>query len=185
MGYDLALSAANYGASVTLISGPTHLSINHESVQLIKINSAEEMYFQCHKYFKTSDVFIGAAAVADYKPKNPALHKIKKSQESFAIELEKTKDILQSLGNIKENQFLIGFALETENEIENAKLKIQKKNLDLIVLNSLQDKGAGFGVTTNKVTLIDSNYNLYPMELKSKEKVANDILNKIIAHYEA
>ena len=103
----------------------------------------------------------------------------------LAIELEKTKDILQSLGNIKENQFLIGFALETENEIENAKLKIQKKNLDLIVLNSLQDKGAGFGVTTNKVTLIDSNYNLYPMELKSKEKVANDILNKIIAHYEA
>lgn len=185
MGYDLALSAANYGASVTLISGPTHLSINHESVQLIKINSAEEMYFQCHKFFKTSDVFIGAAAVADYKPKNPSVHKIKKNEESFVIELEKTKDILESLGNSKENQLLIGFALETENEIENAKLKIQKKNLDLIVLNSLQDKGAGFGVTTNKVTLIDRNFNVFPMELKSKEEVANDILIKIIAHYEA
>jgi phosphopantothenoylcysteine decarboxylase/phosphopantothenate--cysteine ligase len=185
MGYDLALSAANYGASVTLISGPTHLSINHESVQLIKINSAEEMYLQCHKFFKTSDVFIGAAAVADYKPKNPSVHKIKKNEESFVIELEKTKDILESLGNCKENQLLIGFALETENEIENAKLKIQKKNLDLIVLNSLQDKGAGFGVTTNKVTLIDRNFNVFPMELKSKEEVANDILIKIIAHYEA
>ena len=185
MGYDLALSAANYGASVILISGPTHLTINHESVQLIKINSAEEMYFQCHKYFNTSDVFIGAAAVADYKPKNPSVHKIKKNEESFVIELEKTQDILESLGNSKENQLLIGFALETENEIENAKLKIQKKNLDLIVLNSLQDKGAGFGVTTNKVTLIDRNFNIFPKELKSKEEVANDILIKIIAHYEA
>jgi len=185
MGYDLALSAANYGASVVLISGPTHLSINHESVQLIKINSAEEMYSQCHNYFKTTDVFIGAAAVADYKPKKPSIHKIKKTEESFVIELEKTKDILESLGSIKQNQFLIGFALETENEIDNAKLKVQKKNLDLIVLNSLQDKGAGFGVTTNKVTFIDSNFNVSPMELKSKEEVANDILIKIIAHYEA
>jgi phosphopantothenoylcysteine decarboxylase/phosphopantothenate--cysteine ligase len=185
MGYDLALSAANYGASVILISGPTHLSIAHDFVQVININSAEEMYTECQKYFKTSDVFIGAAAVADYKPKNPALHKIKKSEDSFVIELEKTKDILHSLGESKENQFLIGFALETENEIENAKLKVQKKNLDLIVLNSLQDKGAGFGGSTNKVTFIDSNFNVFPMELKSKEEVANDILIKIIAHYEA
>ena len=185
MGYDLALCAANYGASVILISGPTHLSINHDLVQKINISSAEEMYFQCHQYFKSSDVFIGAAAVADYKPKNPENHKIKKSDESFVLELEKTKDILQSLGKIKENQFLIGFALETENEFENAKQKIQKKNLDLIVLNSLQDKGAGFGGTTNKVTFIDSDFNLFPMDLKSKEEVANDILIKIIAHYEA
>ncbi|MDH4404278.1 MAG: bifunctional phosphopantothenoylcysteine decarboxylase/phosphopantothenate--cysteine ligase CoaBC [Flavobacterium sp.] len=185
MGYDLALSAANYGASVILISGPTQMSISHELVQVININSAEEMFVQCHNYFKTSDVFIGAAAVADYKPKYPALHKIKKSEESLVIELEKNKDILESLGLIKEKQYLIGFALETENEIENAKLKIQKKNLDLIVLNSLQDKGAGFGGTTNKVTLIDSNFNVSPMELKSKVEVANDILIKIIAHYEA
>jgi len=185
MGYDLALSAANYGASVILISGPTQMSISHELVQVININSAEEMFVQCHNYFKTSDVFIGAAAVADYKPKYPALHKIKKSEESLVIELEKNKDILESLGLIKEKQYLIGFALETENEIENAKLKIQKKNLDLIVLNSLQDKGAGFGGTTNKVTIIDSNFNVSPMELKSKVEVANDILIKIIAHYEA
>ena len=185
MGYDLALCAANYGASVILISGPTQMSISHELVQVININSAEEMFVQCHNYFKTSDVFIGAAAVADYKPKNPALHKIKKSEETLVIELVKNKDILESLGLIKEKQYLIGFALETENEIENAKLKIQKKNLDLIVLNSLQDKGAGFGGITNKVTLIDSNFNVSPMELKSKEEVANDILIKIIAHYDA
>lgn len=185
MGYDLALSAANFGASVILISGPTHLSITHEFIQVIKVNSAAEMYEQCHKYFKTSDVFIGAAAVADYKPKNIANHKIKKSEDSFIIELEKTKDILESLGKCKKNQFVLGFALETDNEIENAKLKIQKKNLDLIVLNSLKDKGAGFGGTTNRVTFIDNNFNVFPMELKSKEEVANDILIKIIAHYEA
>ena len=185
MGYDLALCAANYGASVILISGPTHLSINHDFVQVINVNSAQEMYDHCHKHYKTSDVFIGAAAVADYKPKNQAFHKIKKSEDSFVIELEKTKDILESLGKSKENQFLIGFALETENEIENAKLKIQKKNLDLIVLNSLQDKGAGFGGSTNKVTFIDNKFKVFPMELKSKEEVANDILIKIIAHYEA
>jgi phosphopantothenoylcysteine decarboxylase/phosphopantothenate--cysteine ligase len=185
MGYDLALCAANYGASVILISGPTHLSINHVFVQVINVNSAQEMYDHCHKHYKTSDVFIGAAAVADYKPKNQAFHKIKKSEDSFFIELEKTKDILESLGKSKENQFLIGFALETENEIENAKLKIQKKNLDLIVLNSLQDKGAGFGGSTNKVTFIDNKFKVFPMELKSKEEVANDILIKIIAHYEA
>ena len=185
MGYDLALCAANYGASVILISGPTHLSINHDFVQVINVNSAQEMYDHCHKHYKTSDVFIGAAAVADYKPKNQAFHKIKKSEDSFFIVLEKTKDILESLGKSKKNQFLIGFALETENEIENAKLKIQKKNLDLIVLNSLQDKGAGFGGSTNKVTFIDNKFKVFPMELKSKEEVANDILIKIIAHYEA
>jgi len=185
MGFDLAQSAANFGASVILISGPSHLSIENNLVQLIRVVSAQEMYEECHKYFATSDVFIGAAAVADYKPKNSAVHKIKKSEDTLSIELEKTKDILASLGSIKENQFLIGFALETENEIENAKLKIQKKNLDLIVLNSLQDKGAGFGSLTNKVTFIDKYFKVEPMELKSKEAVADDILNKIIVHYDS
>jgi phosphopantothenoylcysteine decarboxylase/phosphopantothenate--cysteine ligase len=185
MGFDLAQSAANFGASVILISGPSHLSIENNLVQLIRVVSAQEMYEECHKYFGTSDVFIGAAAVADYKPKNSAVHKIKKSEDTLTIELEKTKDILASLGSIKENQFLIGFALETENEIENAKLKVQKKNLDLIVLNSLQDKGAGFGSLTNKVTFIDKDFKVESMELKSKEAVADDILNKIIAHYDA
>ena len=113
------------------------------------------------------------------------LYKIKKDSSEFSIELEKTKDILSSLGAVKEKQFLIGFALETENEIENAKLKVQKKNLDLIVLNSLQDEGAGFGTTTNKITFIDRNFSIELMELKSKEEVAIDILNKVITHYDA
>ena len=185
MGFDLAQSAANFGASVILISGPSHLSIENNLVQLIRVVSAQEMYDECHKYFASSDVFIGAAAVADYKPKNSAVHKIKKSADSLTIELVKTKDILASLGSIKKNQFLVGFALETENEIENAKLKVQKKNLNLIVLNSLQDEGAGFGSLTNKVTFIDKDFKVEPMELKSKEAVADDILNKIIAHYDA
>jgi phosphopantothenoylcysteine decarboxylase/phosphopantothenate--cysteine ligase len=126
---------------------------------------------------------VAAAAVADYKPKHVAQQKIKKAASNFVIELEKTKDILASLGLLKEKQYLIGFALETENEIENAKLKIQKKNLDLIVLNSLQDEGAGFGKATNKVTFIDKFFHIEPMELKSKEAVAEDILNKIIMHF--
>lgn len=179
MGYDLALEAANRGAEVILISGPSHLNIQHSNVQLIKITTAEEMYEECHRYYKDVDVAIAAAAVADYRPKSVANHKIKKSCETFSIELEKTKDILASLGQQKENQFLIGFALETENEIEHAKLKIQKKNLDLIVLNSLNDEGAGFGKLTNKITFIDKSFQINPMPLKSKEEVAKDILDKI------
>jgi phosphopantothenoylcysteine decarboxylase / phosphopantothenate---cysteine ligase len=184
MGFDIAQSAANLGASVILVSGPTHLKIANNFVKVIRVVSAQEMYAACHNYFDDVDVMIAAAAVADYKPKKVASNKIKKSADDLTIELEKTKDILASLGEIKKNQFLIGFALETENEIENAKMKIQKKNLDLIVLNSLQDEGAGFGKPTNKITFIDSNFMVEPMELKSKEAVADDILNKVIAHYE-
>ena len=183
MGFDIAQSAANYGATVILISGPTHFKINHPLVQFIPVVSAQEMYDACHQYYADVDVAIAAAAVADYKPKIIAEQKIKKAADSFTIELEKTKDILASLGDIKKNQFLIGFALETENEIENAKAKIQKKNLNLIVLNSLQDQGAGFGKATNKVTFIDSSFNVEPMDLKSKEEVADDILNKVIMHF--
>ena len=183
MGFEIAHEAAKLGAEVTLISGPSHLNISDKSIHLIRVVSAEEMYNACHQYFENTDIAIAAAAVADYRPKNIASQKIKKTESSFTIELERTKDILASLGEIKNNQFLIGFALETENEIENAKLKIQKKNLDLIVLNSLQDVGAGFGTPTNKVTFIDKNLNVEPMDLKSKGKVARDILNKVIAHY--
>jgi phosphopantothenoylcysteine decarboxylase/phosphopantothenate--cysteine ligase len=185
MGFDIANEAANLGAEVILVSGPTHLKVKNNSIKAINVFSAEEMYTACHEYFNNVDVAIAAAAVADYRPKNVAFQKIKKSESSFSIELEKTKDILASLGEIKKNQFLIGFALETENEIENAKLKIQKKNLDLIVLNSLQDEGAGFGKPTNKITFIDKNFRIEPMELKSKEEVAIDILNKVISHYDA
>jgi len=184
MGFDIAESAANYGAEVILISGPTHLNTINPVINLIRVTSAKEMYDACHKYFNSVDVAICAAAVADYKPKFVAEQKIKKTEASFTIELEKTQDILASLGKIKQNQFLIGFALETENEIENAKLKIQKKNLDLIVLNSLQDEGAGFGKATNKITFIDKDFIVEPMDLKSKELVANDIMNKVISFNE-
>lgn len=183
MGFDIAQTAADLGATVTLISGPTHCRINHSLVQVIQVVSAQEMYDACHQYYHDADVAIAAAAVADYRPKNVANQKIKKAADDFTIELEKTKDILASFGELKKNQFLIGFALETENEIKNAKAKIQKKNLDLIVLNSLRDEGAGFGKPTNKVTFIDSEFGIESLDLKSKEAVAGDILNKVIAHF--
>ncbi|HRL70168.1 MAG: bifunctional phosphopantothenoylcysteine decarboxylase/phosphopantothenate--cysteine ligase CoaBC [Flavobacterium sp.] len=183
MGFDIALSAANLGASVILVSGPTHCKVSNPLIKVVSVVSAEEMYIACHQFYADVDVAIAAAAVADYRPKNVAQQKIKKAADDFVIELEKTKDILASLGEQKKNQFLIGFALETENEIENAKLKIQKKNLDLIVLNSLQDQGAGFSKPTNKVTFIDKFFNIEPMELKTKEAVADDILNKVISHF--
>lgn len=185
MGFDIANCAANLGAEVVLVSGPSHFKTSNKSINLVKVVSAEQMYQACHEFYKDVDVAIAAAAVADYRPKNVASQKIKKCDASFTIELEKTKDILASLGEVKENQFLIGFALETENEIENAKLKIQKKNLDLIVLNSLQDEGAGFGKPTNKITFIDKDFQIQPMDLKSKEEVAIDIINKVIQHFHA
>ena len=126
-----------------------------------------------------------AAAVADYKAKNVSNQKIKKKDATLSIELEPTKDILASLGAIKENQFLVGFALETDNEIENAKSKLQRKNLYMIVLNSLQDKGAGFATNTNKITIIDKDLNEKIFELKSKEAVSIDILNEIILKLDA
>ena len=138
------------------------------------------MYKACHTYFKEVDIAILSAAVADYKPKNIADQKIKKKDATLTMELTPTKDILASLGEIKENQFLVGFALETNNEIENAKNKIKRKNLDAIVLNSLQDKGAGFATNTNKITIIDKNLNEKAFELKSKVEVAKDIMNEIV-----
>ena len=183
MGFDIAQCAANFGATVILVTGPSQLRLESNLIKIVRVIAAQDMYDACYHYFDDVDVVIAAAAVADYKPKNIALQKIKKAADNFTLELEKTKDILASFGENKKNQFLIGFALETENEIENAKLKIQKKNLDLIVLNSLQDAGAGFGKPTNKVTFIDKNFNIEPMILKSKEDVAIDIINKIIKNY--
>jgi len=184
MGYDIAMEAANKGAEVILVSGPSHLTIKHHLIKLVDVVSAQEMYDQCLSNFDNVDVTIAAAAVADYRPISVANQKIKKSKANLTIELEKTKDILATLGLKKKNQFLIGFALETENEIENAKGKIINKNLDLIVLNSLNDKGAGFGHATNKVTFIDKNFTIEALSLKSKEDVAQDIVNKIIKNYE-
>jgi len=183
MGYDIALAAANEGAEVVLVSGPTHLKVQHNLIKVVMVTSSQDMYTACHEYFDDMDAAVAAAAVADYRPKTVAPQKIKKNESTLTLELEKTKDILASLGEKKKVQFLIGFALETENEIENAKAKIVKKNLDLIVLNSLNDEGAGFGKATNKVTFIDKDFNEEPMELKTKEAVAQDIINKIKRHY--
>ena len=185
MGFDIANEAANKGAEVILVTGPTHLNVQNSTIKLIRVISAQEMYDACHEFYNSVDVAIAAAAVADYRPKNVANQKIKKNDTTFSIELEKTKDILASLGEQKKNQYLIGFALETENEIEHAKQKIQKKNLDLIVLNSLNDEGAGFGKATNKVTFISKDFTIEPKELKSKEAVAQDIINKVIQFYDA
>jgi phosphopantothenoylcysteine decarboxylase/phosphopantothenate--cysteine ligase len=184
MGFDIAQALADLGAEVTLVSGPTHLTIQHSHINLVKVISAMQMYEACHEVFSDMDVVVAAAAVADYRPKVVASQKIKKQDTSLQIELEKTQDILASMGAKKEKQFLVGFALETENEVENAMQKIQKKNLDLIVLNSLNDEGAGFGKATNKVTFIDKNKNIEQFPLKTKEEVAQDIVNKIIRHYE-
>ena len=180
MGFELANVMSRLGAEVTLITGPTREKISNSLVTLVPITSAEEMYVAAHEYFLNSDVVICAAAVADYKPKNIATQKIKKKETTFNIELVKTKDILASLGAIKKEQFLIGFALETNNEIENAKVKLERKKLDFIVLNSLQDKGAGFGKSTNKISIIDKDDSLTSFELKSKKDVATDIVNYLL-----
>ncbi len=183
MGYAIAKALADLGAEVVLISGPTSLSLQHSKINLVKVVSAQDMYEACHRFYHDTDVMIASAAVADYRPKQVAQQKIKKKDTELILELEKTKDILASLGAIKKHQLLIGFALETENEIEHAKQKIQKKNLDLIVLNSLNDQGAGFGGTTNKVTFIDKNFNIEQFPLKSKDEVAQDIALIILKHY--
>ena len=185
MGFEIAKSAANLGAKVTLVSGPTHQNIDHNHVILKPVVSAQEMYNEVHKHFKDSDIAILSAAVADYRPKKVADKKIKKKDSTFTIELEKTKDILRSLGEAKSNQFLVGFALETNDELANAKGKLRSKNLDLIVLNSLQDEGAGFGESTNKVTFITSTDEVIEHELKSKAEVAQDLIQQILKQLHA
>jgi len=179
MGFELAKSAANLGAEVFLVTGPTYQKVKHSLIHIIPVISAQEMYVASHKYFNTVDVAILSAAVADYRPKEVATSKIKKKGETLTLELEKTKDILASLGAIKTNQLLVGFALETDNELEYAKGKLKNKNLDLIVLNSLKDKGAGFKTDTNKITIIDNKNNINAYQLKSKAEVAIDILSVI------
>jgi phosphopantothenoylcysteine decarboxylase/phosphopantothenate--cysteine ligase len=180
MGYAIAEVAASLGAQVTLISGPVSLKIKNEAINVIDVTSASEMFEATHRYFKNCDIAILSAAVADFTPKEVALQKIKKKEETITIALNKTKDILASLGEIKSNKYLVGFALETQNELENAKTKLKKKNLDLIVLNSLNDKGAGFKSDTNKITLISKDNKIVPFNVKPKKEVANDILQHII-----
>lgn len=185
MGFELAKKAADLGGNVILVSGPTCLDVKHSSIQLVRVTSAEEMYKACHQYYADMDVAICAAAVADYRPKSIATEKVKKKEGDMFIELERTPDILMSLGKNKINQFLVGFALETQNELENAKGKLKKKNLDGIVLNSLKDDGAGFGSTTNKITFIDKNSEIKTFGLKTKSEVASDIWEEIISRIHA
>ncbi|GAA3625546.1 bifunctional phosphopantothenoylcysteine decarboxylase/phosphopantothenate--cysteine ligase CoaBC [Flavivirga jejuensis] len=185
MGFEIAKAAANLGAEVILVTGPTHQKVSHALIQVFPVTSAQEMYDSVHTYFKNVDVAVLSAAVADFKPKEVASQKIKKKEPTLTLELEKTKDILASLGEIKKNQYLVGFALETNDEIENAKGKLKRKNLNLIVLNSLNDKGAGFKNDTNKVTFIDDKETITEFKLKSKTEVAKDILNKIIEKIDA
>jgi len=185
MGIELANSAARKGGSVILICGPTNLKTNEDGIQTVAVSTAHEMFISSHKYFDSVDAAIMSAAVADYKPKKTSLKKIKKTSNYLNLELEQTKDILASLGKLKNKQILIGFALETSNEIENAKIKIKSKNLDFIVLNSLNDKGAGFGETSNKITIIDKNFNQTAFKMKTKEEVADDIINQLITKINA
>ncbi|GGZ67516.1 bifunctional phosphopantothenoylcysteine decarboxylase/phosphopantothenate--cysteine ligase CoaBC [Algibacter mikhailovii] len=185
MGFEIAKAAAQLGAEVILVSGPTHEQVSHALVKVIPVTSAKDMYDAVHNHFESVNVAILSAAVADFRPKEVANQKIKKKSSTLTLELEKTKDILASLGEIKKTQYLVGFALETNNEIENAKEKLKRKNLNLIVLNSLNDKGAGFKSDTNKVTLIDDNEVITTFKLKSKAEVAIDLLNKIRSHIDA
>ena len=185
MGFELAKEAANLGAEVILISGPSNETVNHSLIQRIDVTNAEEMYNAVHQYYASCDIAILSAAVADFKPSKLASDKIKKKDAELSLKLVPTKDILASLGKAKENQFLVGFALETSNELENAKGKLKRKNLDLIVLNSLNDEGAGFKKATNKITIIDADENCQKFDTKSKSEVAKDIFNEILKKYNA
>ena len=180
MGFALAETAFKLGAKVILISGPTSQKLSTSSIELTLITSSDEMFEKVTDKYDEVDVVIMSAAVSDFKPKTISNQKIKKSNKTLSIEVEKTKDILSYLGKNKKNQILIGFALETDNEIENAKHKLNNKNLDLIVLNSLNDKGAGFGVDTNKITIISKENKTLNFPLKDKKSVSLDIVNNII-----
>jgi phosphopantothenoylcysteine decarboxylase / phosphopantothenate---cysteine ligase len=181
MGFAIAEELANQGAEVELIAGPTHLVLEHNQVKVTRVVSAEEMYNQCTSKFAASDITVLSAAVADYKPAHKADQKIKKSADQMMVELTKTHDIAAELGRLKNNeQLIVGFALETENEKANAEKKIVSKNFDLIVLNSLNDTGAGFGHDTNKISIIDRKGHIKEFNLKSKKEVAKDIVNAIV-----
>ena len=178
MGFDLAKEAAKRGAEVTLISGPSSQKTDDKNIDVYRVTSAQEMFDEVFKHYENTDIAIMSAAVADYTPKVKATEKIKKNEQELTIELIKNKDILRTMGEKKTHQFLVGFALETQNEEENAKGKLVKKNLDMIVLNSLRDDGAGFANATNKIKIFTPTEE-QSFTLKSKEEVAYDILNFI------
>lgn len=184
MGIAIAEELSHRGAQVTLILGPSSISVPESIGKIIRVESSDEMYQAAVRVWSSCQLGVFAAAVADYKPKEVANQKIKKLGDTISIELVKTLDILQFIGKSKgADQILVGFALETQNELENAKQKIAKKNLDMIVLNSLNDKGAGFQHDTNRITLIDSENKITKFELKTKREVAIDIVNSIESKY--
>jgi len=181
MGFAIAEELADQGAEVILVTGPTHLQISHPLITRINIQTAQEMYNESVKYFPQCDAAIMSAAVADFKPSVKFESKVKRGKEDMNITLEPNKDIAAELGKKKKkNQLLVGFALETNNEQENAKKKIKNKNLDFIVLNSLNEEGAGFGFDTNKISIIDNQNTINEFELKSKQEVAVDIVDALI-----
>ncbi len=180
MGFAIAEAFSMAGAEVNIVSGPVSIP-SPIGIKVEKVFSAQQMYEAVEKRFHESDIIILAAAVADYTPSHVADKKIKKKEDVFAIELTKTIDIAATLGTQKKShQLIVGFALETDNELENAKGKLERKNFDLIVLNSLQDKGAGFRYDTNKIKILDREGNLRDFDLKSKQEVAEDILNVVL-----
>jgi phosphopantothenoylcysteine decarboxylase / phosphopantothenate---cysteine ligase len=186
MGMAIAKELYRRGAEVTLVMGPTTLSFSANGIHLIKVVSAQEMYTVCQDIFDRADIAVLSAAVADYTPVVKADQKIKKKEETFNIELTKTKDILKTLGQKKRNnQVLVGFALETTDERKNALQKLSDKNADMIVLNSLNDAGAGFGHDTNRVTIFEKNGKEFQFDTKTKDDVAKDIVNTIINTYYA
>ena len=180
MGYSLAATALSLGAEVKLISGPTNQSISSENIKIVHIKTGKELHEAILNDYNNSDIVIMAAAVSDYKPIEFSEKKIKKDNNELNIKFEKTTDILFELGQNKKNQILVGFALENNNELSHAKNKLEKKNLDLIVLNSLNDEGAGFGYDTNKITVVDCSGNVTPYKLKKKNEVADDVFKHII-----
>ena len=183
MGYALAEAFAVAGAQVTLVSGPTQLKVNSKGIHKLDVETAAEMFEAASAYFDAQDLVIFAAAVADYTPKEVASQKIKKQGFSMSLDLMKTVDIASHLSLRKKAQLTVGFALETENELEHAKQKLSDKNLDYIILNSLNNPGAGFAHDTNQITVIDKQHHVEHFTLKSKEDVAFDILNIILAKW--
>lgn len=186
MGFAIAETLADFGAEVSLVSGPTSLSLQHPNIKVKNVTSAEEMYNACKSIFPSSDITVLSAAVADYKPVVVADQKLKKSEHNLTLELAKTHDIAAELGKLKRNgQLIVGFALETENEVAHAQTKLVAKNFDLVVLNSLKDAGAGFGHDTNQISIIDRKNGVKKFNLKTKKEVAGDIVNAIIEHTHA
>lgn len=181
MGIAISLEMARRGAEVHLIMGPSSIQVNNSNVHLHKVQTAEQMYETCMQMFQQSDIAVMSAAVADYTPVSTQREKIKKVGDTLTVELTKTKDILKTLGDRKYNgQILVGFALETTNEKEYAQNKLKNKNADMVVLNSLNDEGAGFGYDTNKITIFEKGGKEIPYERKPKQQVAKDIVDRIV-----